>query len=66
MSSNKQMLMYGTSMVKPDLAKNRLQLHFPCQQMKLAFAQIFKLTQTTLSNSEMKHISELCLQLKTQ
>lgn len=54
MSSKKQMLMYGTSMVKPDLAKNRLQLHFPCQQMKLAFAQIFKLTQTTLSNSVLR------------
>lgn len=43
MSSRKQMLMYGTNVLKPDLAKNRLQLHFPCEQMKLAFAQVFQL-----------------------
>lgn len=54
MSSKKQMLMHGMGMVKPDLAKNRLQLHFPCEQMKLAFAQILQLTQTTLSNSVLR------------
>lgn len=67
MSAKKQMVMYVKCMVKPNLAKNRLHLHFPCEQMKLAFAQIFQTNPDYAVQlcAQMKHISaELCLQLK--
>lgn len=40
-------------MAKPYLAQNTLQLHFPCEQMELALAQIVLQLQTIIYDIEM-------------